>query len=179
MSRRAVAVPVGVVVVVIGAVVGIALGVQGQAPSAAGPPPLGNPADFGTGLQCSPGKTLANGFYPLENHSDKTVTITSVRLVGGPGQAMTSAAYLVPVGPNGIIGLYGPWPPTAPVWRQRRLAVGGTVAAHSTANLVFAQTRTSDHPKPAAPKITYRAGGASYTLTEPIKTIVAVSCQAH
>jgi hypothetical protein len=32
-----------------------------------GTPPLGTTANWSTGLQCSPGKTLANGFYELQN----------------------------------------------------------------------------------------------------------------
>jgi hypothetical protein len=176
MRRRAVAVTIGVLVVA-GVVLGVVLS---RAP--AGPPPLGNPATWGTGLECSPGKTLADGFYALENHSGQTVTVTSVRLIGGPGQKMTSAAYLLPAGPGHgpLIGLIPPWPPTvAPDWNQRRPAVGGTIAPHTWANLVFAQTRTSSHPRPAAPEITYTASGASYTLIEPIQTVVAVNCNAY
>jgi hypothetical protein len=166
MSRRVVAVAVGVL-----AVIGVVLGVVlSEAPP---PPPLGNPATWDTGLECSPGTTLADGFYPIENPSDEAVTITSVRLAGGPGQKMTSPAYLVPWGPDmhPAIGLV-PWPPTVPWWNQRRLAVGATIPAHSDANLVFRQTRTSDHPKPAEPQFTYTADGSSYTVRERIQTII-------
>jgi hypothetical protein len=166
--KRAVVVAAGVLVV-IGVVLGVVL-----SRSSAGPPPLGNPATLGGGLDCTPGKTLANGFLVLENHSGQTVTVTSVRLTGGPGQAMTSRAYLVPAGPgtSSFVGVEN-WPPTVPQWKQRRLAVGGTIAPHTWANLVFAQTRTSSHPKPAAPEVTYTAGGSSYTFIDPVKVLVA------
>jgi hypothetical protein len=171
MRRRAVVAAAGVLVIV-GVVAGVVV-----SRSQAGPPPLGNPANWGGGLDCAPGTTLADGFYALENDSGETVTITSVRLIGGPGQAMTSGAYLTPAGPGHgpLIGL-ADWPPTAPQWKQRKPAVGGTIEPHTWGNLVFAQTRTSDHPKPAEPEITYTAGGASYTLTERFQTLVAVNC---
>ena len=74
--------------VIIGAALaaaGIALGVVlTQIPF--GTPPLGTAADWSTGLQCSPGTTMANGFYELENYSGETVTVTDVRLLGGSGQ---------------------------------------------------------------------------------------------
>jgi hypothetical protein len=170
--KRAVAVAAGVL-----AVVGVVVGVL-VSRSSAGPPPLGNPASGGGGLECAPGTTLADGFYALENDSGQTVTITSVRLIGGPGQAMTSRAYLTPAGPGHgmLIGLTPPWPPSAPQWKQRKLAVGGTIAPHTWGNLVFAQTRTSSHPKPAEPEITYTAGGNNYTLIEVVQTLVAVNC---
>jgi hypothetical protein len=167
MSRRVVAVAVGGLAV-IGAVVGVLVS-QGS-----GPPPLGNPATWTPGLQCSVGKTLTDGFYAIENPSDEAVTITSVHLVGGPGQAMTSPAYLVPWNPNGnpAIGLVPPWPPNVPWWKQWRLAVGATIGPRSDANLVFAQTRTDAHPQPAEPEFTYTAGGSSYTVVERFQTIV-------
>jgi hypothetical protein len=170
MKRKQVAVIVVGVLVVIGVALGLVLS-QGSN----GPPPLANPS--GAGLACTPGRTLADGFYVLENHTDEAVTITGVRLIGGPGQAMTSGAYLTPAGPGHgpLIGL-ADWPPTAPQWKQRKPAVGGTIEPHTWGNLVFAQTRTSDHPKPAEPEITYTAGGASYTLTERFQTLVAVNC---
>lgn len=178
MRRRAVAVAAGVLVIA-GVVLGVIFGVvQNQGP--AGPPPLGNPAAFVAGVECTPGTTLANGFYALENHSGQTVRITSVRLTGGAGQEMTSPAYLTPAGPATNLPLIGlvSWPPAAPQWKQHRLAVGAVIAPHAWANLVFAQTRTSDDPKPAAPEITYTAGGVSYSLTERTKSLVAVSCPA-
>jgi hypothetical protein len=177
MRRRAVAVAGGVLAA-IGVVVGV---VVSQA--TAGPPPLGNPATWGSGLECSPGKTLADGFYGIENPSGEAVTITGVRLIGGPGQKMTSAAYLVPWGPkygHPLIGLVPPWPPDVPWWKQRRLAVGATIAPHSDANLVFSQTRTDAHPRPAEPEFTYTAGGSSYTVTEPVQTIIVTGdCELY
>lgn len=174
MRVRAVAVAAAGVLVVAGVLLGFAF--SGQA---AGQPPLGNPADFAQGLDCTPGKTLTDGFYALENHSRQMVTVTGVRLVGGPGQAMTSRAYLVPAGPGVNLPLIGlqPWPPVSyPEWKYRRLAIGAKIAPGKRANLVFAQTRTSTHPQPARPVITYSAGGTSYTLAEATETIVAVSC---
>ena len=64
-----------------------------------GPPPLGDPASGDSGLQCTPGKTLADGLYTLHNMSGTTVTVTRVRLVGGAGQEITSPAYLMPAVP--------------------------------------------------------------------------------
>jgi hypothetical protein len=173
MKWQAVAVIVVGVLVVIGVVLGVVLSQGGSN----GPPPLANPS--GAGLACTPGRTLANGFYVLENHSEETVTITGVRLIGGPGQAMTSPAYVTPAGAATNLPTIGltRWPPTsAPQWKQRRLAVGATIAPHAWANLVFAQTRTLDHPKPATPEVTYTAGGVTYTLIEEIESIVAVRC---
>jgi hypothetical protein len=161
---------------VIGVVVGV---VVSQATD--GPPPLGNPATWSPGLQCSVGRTLADGFYAIENPSDEAVKITSMRLVGGPGQKMISPAYLVPWNPNGhpAIGLAPPWPPNVPWWNQRRLAVGATISAHSDANLVFEQTRTDAHPQPAEPEFTYTADGSSYIVTERIQTIIVTGdCEA-
>jgi hypothetical protein len=175
MRRRVVAVAAGAL-----AVIGIVLGVV-LSQGTDGPPPLGNPATWSPGLECSLGTTVADGFYPIENPSDEAVTITSVRLVGGPGQAMTSPAYLVPWNPNGhpLIGLLPPWPPNVPWWSQRRLAVGATIPAHGTANLVFKQTRTSDQPNPAEPQFTYTADGSSYTVTERFQTVVVTrNCEA-
>jgi hypothetical protein len=165
--RRAVAVAVGVLAV-LGVVLGVVLS-QGSS----GPPPLGNPATWPPGLDCSPGKTLADGFFVIQNPSNEAVTITSVHLVGGPGQAMTSPAWLVPWNVNGnpVIGLSF-WPPTVPWWSQRRLAVGATIGPHSGANLVFRQTRTSVHPKPAWVVFAYTADGSSYTFTERTQTII-------
>jgi hypothetical protein len=154
-------------------ILGVVLGLVLSQPS--GPPPLGDPATWGTGLQCTPGKTLADGFYPLENHSAQTVTVTSVRLVGGRGQKMTSPAYLVPIHNTTLIGL-NYWPPLSPMWKLRTPAIGGKVPAHMTVNLVFRQTRTSDHPRSATVQIDYSAGGNSYTLTEPVRVLVAVRC---
>ena len=86
-----------------------------------GTPPLGTAANWSAGLQCSAGKTLANGFYELQNYSGETVTVTGVHLLGGAGQKMTSAAYLVPIqhtlGTWLLIGLVPPWPPTSPMWK--------------------------------------------------------------
>jgi hypothetical protein len=144
-----------------------------------GTPPLGTTASWSAGLQCSPGKTLANGFYELQNYSGETVTVTGVRLVGGSGQRMTSAAYLVPIqhthGEWLLIGLVPPWPPVSPEWKLRT-RVPATIAPHKSVNLVYAQTRTSDHPRSAAPQITYTAGGFTYTLTVPFRSVVAVKC---
>jgi hypothetical protein len=176
MTRRAGAVAAAGVLVVVGALLGFAFS-GGHA--AAGPPPLGNASTFTQGVDCTPGKTLADGFYALENHSGLRVRITGVRLIGGPGQAMTSPAYLTPAGPATNLPLIGlaSWPPTsAPEWKHRRLALGATIAPGAWANLVFAQTRTSSDPQPARPVITYTAGGTSYALTETTETIVAVSC---
>jgi hypothetical protein len=157
---------------------GIAIGlVATQIPF--GTPPLGTTANWSTGLQCSPGKTLANGFYELQNYSGKTVTVTGVRLVGGIGQRMTSAAYLVPIqhthGEWLLIGLVSPWPPTSSMWKLGR-RVPATIAPHQSVNLVYAQTRTSDHPRSAMPLITYTAGGFTYTLTVPFRSVVASKC---
>jgi hypothetical protein len=145
-----------------------------------GTPPLGNPADWGTGLQCTPGKTLANGLYDLQNYSGETVTVTGVRLVGGTGQKMTSAAYLLPIQhTDGMwlsLGLASPWPPTtSPMWQLRR-PLPATIPPHTTLDLVFAQTRTSSHPRSATPVITYTAGGFTYSLTEPTRSVVVVRC---
>jgi hypothetical protein len=157
---------------------GIAIGlVLTQVPF--GTPPLGTTANWSTGLQCSPGTTLANGFYELQNYSGETVTVTGVRLVGGVGQRMTSAAYLVPIqhthGEWLLIGLVSPWPPTSSMWKLGR-RVPATIAPHQTVNLVYAQTRTSDHPRSAMPQITYTAGGFTYTLTVPFRSVVASKC---
>ncbi|HSR86846.1 MAG TPA: hypothetical protein VLM11_21925 [Streptosporangiaceae bacterium] len=151
----------------------VVLGVVLSQPS--GPPPLGDPATWGTGLQCTPGRSLANGFYPLENHSAEAVTVTSVRLIGGRGQKMTSPAYLVPIQHTTLIGL-DYWPPTSPMWKLRMAAIGGKIPARATVNLVFRQTRTSNHPRSATAQIVYSAGGISYTLTEPFRVLVAVQC---
>jgi hypothetical protein len=160
------------------AVGGIALGfVVAQIPF--GTPPLGTAAEWSTGLQCSPGKTLANGFYELQNYSGETVTVTGVHLVGGADQKMTSAAYLVPIqhtrGVWLLIGLVSPWPPSSPMWRLGK-RVPATIAPHKSVNLVYAQTRTSDHPRSAVPQITYTAGGFTYTLTVPFRSLVAIKC---
>lgn len=157
---------------------GIAIGlVVTQVPF--GTPPLGTTANWSTGLQCSPGRTLANGFYELQNYSGETVTVTGVRLVGGIGQTMTSAAYLVPIqhthGEWLLIGLVPPWPPTSPMWKLRK-RVPATIAPHKSVNLVYAQTRTSDHPRSAVPQITYTAGGFTYRLTVPFRSLVAFKC---
>ncbi len=168
MKRRAVAAAGGGL-----AIIGIVAGVV-VSRGTAGPPPLGNPATWAPGLECSPGTTLANGFYAIENPSDEAVMITSMRLVGGLGQQMTSPAYLVPWGPqygHGLVGLV-PWPPDVPWWKQRRLAVGDTIGPHSDANLVFRQTRTDARPRPAEPQFTYTADGSSYTVVEPVQSIV-------
>lgn len=167
--------------VIIGAALalsGIALGlVVTQIPF--GTPPLGTTADWSSGTQCSPGKTLANGFYELQNYSGETVTVTGVRLVGGSGQAMTSAAYLLPIQHVHatwlLIGLVSPWPPASPEWKLRE-RLPATIAPHKSVNLVFAQTRTSDHPRSAVPQITYTGGGFTYTLTVPFRSVVAVRC---
>ncbi len=157
---------------------GIAIGlVATQIPF--GTPPLGTTANWSTGTQCSPGKTLANGFYELQNYSGATVTVTGVRLVGGVGQRMTSAAYLVPIqhtrGEWLLIGLVSPWPPTSSMWKLGR-RVPATIAPHQSVNLVYAQTRTSDHPRSAMPQITYTAEGFTYTLTVPFRSVVASKC---
>jgi hypothetical protein len=164
MRKRVVAVAVGGLAV-IGAVVGVLVS-QGS-----GPPPLGNPATWTPGIECAPGTTLADGFYPIENPSDEAVTITSVHLVGGSGRAVTSAAYLVPWNHNShpAIG-FVPWPPSVPWWKQRRLAVGATIPAHGSANLVFRQTRTDAHPTEA--EFTYTAGGSTWTVVERWQTII-------
>ncbi len=142
-----------------------------------GPAPLGN-GQGTAGLQCTPGKTLADGFYTLQNSSDEPVTVTGVRLVGGAGQKKTSAAYLVPVlktsDGSAIIGLYY-WPVHWPTWKDRK-QVPAVIAPHKTTNLVFAQTRTSDHPKSTTIQVSYTAGGNSYTLTEEVRVLVAVKC---
>ena len=165
--------------------IGAALAVAGSALGVVvtkipfGTPPLGTTANWSTGLQCSPGKTLANGFYDLQNHSGETVTVTSVQLVGGVGQKMTSAAYLVPIqhthGEWLLIGLVTPWPPTSPMWKLRK-RVPAAIAPHESVNLVYAQSRTSDHPRSAVPQITYTAGGFTYTLTVPVRSLVASKC---
>jgi hypothetical protein len=176
MRRRAVAVAVGVL-----AAGGIVLGVVLSLGSD-GPPPLGNPATWGPGLECSPGTTLADGFYAIENHSDEAATITSVQLVGGSGLKMTGPALLVQWGPqynHGLIGLV-PWPMATdlPWWKYRRLAVGATIGPHSGANLVFSETRTDAHPQPAEPEFTYTADGSTYTVTERVQTIIVTGdCQ--
>ena len=143
-----------------------------------GPPPLGS--GYGTsGLQCTPGKTLADGFYTLQNSSNERVTVTSVRLVGGAGQKMTSPAYLIPQWVNAttdaILGL-NYWPVRWPTWKDRK-RVPATIAPHKTTNLVFAQTRTSDHPKSVGVQVSYTAGGNSYTWTETdVRVLVGVKC---
>jgi hypothetical protein len=171
MRRRVVAVAVGGLAV-IGVVTGVLVSED------AGPPPLGNPATWSSGIECSPGTTLADGFYVIENPSDEAVTITSVHLVGGSGQAMTSPAWLVPWNSNShpLIGLNPPWPPDAPWWKpwwkQRYLAVGATVPAHGSAELVFRQNRTDAHPTPAEAEFTYTAGGGTWTVVERWQTII-------
>jgi hypothetical protein len=141
---------------------------------ASGPPPLGDPANGDSGLQCTPGKTLADGFYTLQNSSEQRVTVTAVRLVGGAGQKMTSPAYLMPIEHTTILGL-NYWPVRWPTWKDRK-RVPATIGPHATTNLVFAQTRTSDHPKSATIQVSYTAGGNSYTLTEVTRVLVAVKC---
>jgi len=145
-------------------------------PSPAGP--LGNPADWGSGLQCTPGRTLADGFYNLDNSSGQMVTVTRVRLMGGEGQRKTSRAWLMPIyhsnNSSDILGL-NYWPVRWPTWKYRR-RIPATIAPHADVNLVFAQTRTSDHPKAATVRVYYTAGGSLYTLTEPVRVLVAVRC---
>ena len=143
------------------------------------PPPLGT--GYGdSGLECTPGRTLADGFYTLYNRSDQTVTVTGVRLVGGVGQKITSPAYLIPQletggGGDAIPGL-DYWPLHWPTWKYRR-RVPATIAPHVTTNLVFAQTRTNDHPKSAGVQVSYTAGGNSYTWTESqVRVLVGVKC---
>jgi hypothetical protein len=140
--------------------------------------PLGNPASWGGGLQCTPGKTLADGFYNLQNSSGQTVTVTRVRLIGGEGQRKTSRAWLVPIwhtrGDSDILGL-NYWPVRWPTWKYRR-RIPATIAPRADVNLVFAQTRTSDHPRSATVRVYYTAGGSSYMLTEPVRVLVAVRC---
>jgi hypothetical protein len=168
MRRRVLAVVAAGGLAVIGVVTGVIVS-QGS-----GPPPLGNPATWTSGIECSPGTTLADGFYVTENPSDEAVMITSVHLVGGSGQAMTSPAYLVPWNSNShpLIGLNPPWPPDVPWWKQRYLAVGATVPAHGSAELVFRQTRTDAHPTPAEAEFTYTAGGGTWTVVERWQTII-------
>jgi hypothetical protein len=138
------------------------------------PPPLGGGGGDG-GTQCTPGKTLADGFYMLTNSSSETVTVTSVRLVGGAGQKMTSPAYLVPIRGTAILGL-NYWPVRWPTWKDRK-PLPAKIAPHTTTNLVFAQTRTTDHPKSATVQVTYTAAGNSYTFTEQqVRVLVAVKC---
>ena len=151
---------------------GLALLVAGCGPS--GPPPLGDPANGDSGLQCTPGKTLADGFYTLQNMSDQTVTVTGVRLVGGAGQKMTSPAYLMPIYGTALLGL-DYWPVRWPTWKDRK-RVPAAIAPHVTTNLVFAQTRTNDHPDSATIQVSYTAGGSSYTMTEVTRVLVAVKC---
>ena len=147
--------------------------------SSGGPPPLGT--GYGdSGEECAPGTTLADGFYTLQNHSDQTVTVTGVRLVGGAGQKMTSAAYLIPIVPTSSGGTVilgeNHWPVHWATWKDRK-RVPATIAPHKTTNLVFAQTRTSDHPKPAGVQVTYSAGGNSFTWTESqVRVLVGVHC---
>ena len=155
-----------------GLAVGLALLVAGC--GAHGRPPLGNPASGASGLQCTPGKTLADGFYTLQNSSHETVTVTSVRLIGGVGQKMTSPAYLVPIAHTTLIGL-NYWPVRWPTWKDRK-RVPATIAPRTTTNLVFAQTRTNDHPKSATIQVNYSAGGSSYTMIEVTRVLVAVKC---
>ena len=125
-------------------------------------------------MQCTPGKTLADGFYTLHNSSDQTVTVNSVQLTGGVGQKMTSPAYLVPIVHTTLIGL-NYWPVHWPTWKDRK-RVPATIAPHTTTNLVFAQTRTSDHPKSATIQVKYAAGNSSYTMIEVTRVLVAVKC---
>jgi hypothetical protein len=127
-----------------------------------------------SGLQCTPGKTLADGFYTEKNMSDETVTVTSVRLVGGAGQKMTSPVYLIPVAGSSILGL-NYWPVRWPTWKDRK-RLPATIAPHATTNVVFAQTRASDHPKPVTIQVNYTAAGNSYTRTEGVRVLVAVKC---
>lgn len=144
-----------------------------------GPPPLGVPSAVDSGWECTPGKTLANGTYTLQNSSDQTVTVTSVRLVGGAGQKMTSPAYLIPQWEaKGIDAILGDnaWPVHWPTWHLRK-RVPATIAPHKTINLVFAQTRTSDHPTPAGVQVDYSAGGNSYTWTQTfVRVEVGIKC---
>src|ERR1700722_626845 len=139
---------------------GLALLLAGCGASA--PPPLGNPANVDSGLQCTPGKTLADGFYTLSDMSDQAVTVTKVLLIGGAGQKMTSPAYLMPIYDTALPGL-DYWALRWPTWKDRK-RVPAVIAPHVTTNLVFAQTRTSDHPKSATIQVSYPAGGNSYTL---------------
>jgi hypothetical protein len=169
MRRRVVAVAAGAL-----AVIGVVTGVLASQGSD-GPPPLGNPATWTPGYECTPGTTMADGLYSIDNPSDEAVTITSVRLVGGSGQKMTGPAWLVPWGPqynHPLIGLNPPWPPNVPWWKQRRSAVGATIPAHGSANLVFRQTRTDAHPQPAEAEFTYTAGGSTWTVVERWQTII-------
>lgn len=102
-----------------------------------------------------------------------------MHLAGGTGQKMTSPAYLLPIqrtrGTWLLIGLVPPWPPASPTWKLRK-RVPATIAPRKTVNLVFAQTRTSTHPRPAEPQITYTAGGSTCTLTVPFRSVVAITC---
>jgi hypothetical protein len=170
--RKLVPIAVAVVLAVAGVVLGVVLR-QRQS----GPPPLGT-GNGGAGLQCE-GADIAEpvtmGFFALENGSNGTVTITSVRLVGGKGQKIASPAYLVPIIHATLLGAQ-PWPPASSAWQLRTGATGGTIAQHATANLVFAQERTSGDTQSAAVRVTYTGGGSAYTLTESVRVLVAASC---
>ncbi len=157
---------------------GLAAGLALLTPLVAGcsskpPPPLGN-KNVSTGVECAPGKTLADGFYTEQNTSNETVTVTRVRLIGGVGQKTTSPAYLMPIYKTDLPGLEY-WPLHWPTWKYRK-RVPATIAPHTTTNVVFAQTRTSDHPKSATIQVDYTAGGYSYKRTELVRVLVAVKC---
>ena len=103
-----------------------------------------------SGEQCTPGNTLADGFYTLQNSSHSPVTVTGVRLIGGAGQKVTSPAYLIPVvqtssGGTVILGL-NHWPVKWPTWKDRK-RVPATKVPHGSTNLVFAQTAPATTPK--------------------------------
>jgi hypothetical protein len=142
------------------------------------PPPLGGSG--GGGLQCVPlgiGQPVTDGLYPLENSSSHKVQVTRVRLVGGEGQKITSPVFLVPIAHTTLIGVQN-WPPKidAGMWKYRKPAVGGTVPAHKTLNLVFAEERTSARTKAASVQVTYTVDGNSYILTEGVRFVVAANC---
>jgi hypothetical protein len=163
---------VAVVLVVVAVVLGVVLS-QRQS----GPPPLGT-GNNGAGLQCESAdiaQPVTMGIFALENGSNETVTVASVRLVGGKGQKMTSPAYLVPIDNTTLLGAQ-PWPPGGAAWKLRKLAAGRTIAPHATTNLVFAQEWTTSHTRSAAVQVAYTASGSSYSLTEAVQVLVTANC---
>jgi hypothetical protein len=148
------------------------------------PPPLGSGGD--PGGQCVPsvqGRPVSIGIYVLENTGHASVTITGVTLPSAQGLTMTRP-WLVPIyydrknGNHLTVGTGFPYPPPdTPQWRERRLAIGGTIRPGQNLNLVFGVTRTTARSGTSGgPVVTYTAAGSAYTLKEKFTLEAARHC---
>jgi hypothetical protein len=133
--------------------------------------PLGGPGDPGT--ECFPaalGRTVTEGFFPLENTGKAAATVQRVALTKPRGMAVTTKAWLVPIwhtsGHFELIGDGFPYPPvTYPGWKHREPAIGAVIKPGRSLNLVYGIKRTARTGTSGGPTITYTAGGNTYTLT--------------